>query len=310
MLTKFWETYANKLAERSLARPLAPAIVFWGGGVAAWLCHRPGSFAVALDDRAAAWSDLPSSQQIALLVAAFLLVEGSALAADWLVLPVLRLLEGYWPRPVALPLASLHRGRLRRAREAAQVEMERVHRGDGGARAVARLRRAEKTLRTLPAEPDLMMPTRLGNLLRSVESRPRERFGLDAVVCWPYLWMLLDDAARGELVQARAGLNAAARAWIWSVLFAFWSVFTWWALPTALIGAVTTYRLGALSAAQTYGEMVQVAFTLNRHTLYEALRLRGPASPADEPRRGREVTTYLARGLARDTEQFRERGSA
>jgi len=44
-----------------------------------------------------------------------------------------------------------------------------------------------------PAESDRHMPTKLGNILRAAELRSKDKYGLDAVICWPRLWLLLPD---------------------------------------------------------------------------------------------------------------------
>lgn len=82
------------------------------------------------------------------------------------------------------------------------------------------------------------MPTRLGNTLRAAEQRPLEKYGLDAIVCWSRLLLLLPDAVKQELNAARADLNTAARLWLWSLLFIIWSVWGWWATPLGLLSAL------------------------------------------------------------------------
>jgi len=67
------------------------------------------------------------------------------------------------------------------------------------------------------------MPTRLGNLLRAAERKPLEKYGLDAILCWSRLWMLLPDAVKKDLQESRADLNNAARVWLWSLLFCGWT---------------------------------------------------------------------------------------
>jgi hypothetical protein len=67
------------------------------------------------------------------------------------------------------------------------------------------------------------MPTRLGNLLRAAERKPLEKYGLDAIICWSRLWMLLPDAVKKDLQESRADLNNAARVWLWSLLFCGWT---------------------------------------------------------------------------------------
>jgi len=124
------------------------------------------------------------------------------------------------------------------------------------------------------------------------------------VICWPYLWLVLDESTQTELAQARAALNGAARGWLWSVAFTAWTPFAFWALPASVIAATAAYYMGALSSARTYGSLVEATFALNRHRLYEALRWPVPDAPHDEQRMGEELTLYLWRGIAPDETTF------
>lgn len=72
-----------------------------------------------------------------------------------------------------------------------------------------------------PSQPNRLMPTKLGNILRAAESRPYDKYGLDAVICWSRLWLLLPDGVKKELQEARSNLNTAARFWLWVCCLSF-----------------------------------------------------------------------------------------
>jgi hypothetical protein len=159
-------------------------------------------------------------------------------------------------------------------------------------------------LRAFPTDRDLM-PTRLGNLLRAAERKPLEKYGLDAVICWPRLWLLLPDAVRKDLQEARADLNIAARVWFWSLLFIFWVLLgAWWAVPVGLLSAAFVYYGWLLDAAGTYADLLESAFDLYRPLLYQSLRWPLPNSPQEEHQSGEALTQYLWRGAADNPATF------
>jgi len=48
-------------------------------------------------------------------------------------------------------------------------------------------------------------------VLRAAEDRPRDRYGLDPVVCWPHLWLTLEKETQQELASSRKELDDGAR---------------------------------------------------------------------------------------------------
>jgi hypothetical protein len=126
---------------------------------------------------------------------------------------------------------------------------------------------------------------------------------MDAVVCWPRLWLLLPDASKQEVSTARAALNGAAELWLWAVLFVGWTVWAWWALPLGILVAVGSYSR-MLGAATVYAELVESCYDVHRWRLYEALHWPLPATPAEERQRGQQVTAYLLRGSKATTPTF------
>ncbi len=291
MSAKFLEGVSGKLAEQWVATLLTPAFVFWAGGAAAAL-QRYGWTTLSSQ-----FSQYPESLQIGLLVAALCLITASAFVVQRFDLPVLRWLEGYWP----LWLRPLRHWLIRRAIRHSDQVSDRWQ-------ALARLDPTQLTpdqrdeLIQLDWQqlhiplPSQMMPTRLGNILRAAEQRPLEKYGLDAIVCWSRLWLLLPDAVKQDLTTTRTDLNAAARMWLWSLLFTLWSgVGALWAIPLGLLSALFAYRW-AIAAAQTYGDLIEASFDLYRHLLYQSLRWQLPTNPNEERRVGQQLTTYLWRG--------------
>jgi hypothetical protein len=300
MLTKFWEGIGDKLADKWVTQLLAPALVFWVGGLLAWATR----FGWAILDQ---WfTQLSETEQLAVLVGGLLLIGASSAVVETFVLPVLRLLEGYWPHwvPIRGWLVSWQNLWLNRAECRWQ---ELANRG------IARLTSMEREeyvaldqqIRLAPADRTERMPTQLGNILRAAERRPGIKYGLDAIVCWPRLWLLLPDGAKAELSAARSTLDTAVRIAIWSMLFLVWGIWEWWALAAGLFAAFFAYRQ-ALSAAQAYGDLLEAAFDLHRMKLYKELRWQAPDGTENERARGEKVTEYLFRGTLSHPEKYTE----
>jgi hypothetical protein len=141
--------------------------------------------------------------------------------------------------------------------------------------------------RLFPRRADLL-PTQLGNALRSGEERAGGRYGLDTVVVWPRLYPLLSDSVRALVDDERNQLDVAARFTVVSLLAAaisFGLLLThgWWLLVPAgcCVLAWLSYR-GAISAAVAYGIGLETAFDLHRTDLLRALWLPTPPEPEDE----------------------------
>ncbi|MFM7427784.1 MAG: hypothetical protein ACKO7W_22755 [Elainella sp.] len=154
-------------------------------------------------------------------------------------------------------------------------------------------------LRQMPAQPERLTPTTLGNLLRAAENQPTAKYGLDAIICWSRLWLVLPETVKKELQEARADLNTAARVWLWGLLFVFWTIWAWWAVPIALLVALFAHRW-MLDAAATYGDLLESAFDLHRMKLYQSLHFPLPTNSAEERELGAKVTQYLWRGTRQD----------
>jgi len=303
MLGGFWDSVAGKLADRFLALS-GQALVFWVGGLLAWASAHGGLRSLDGPERRLAGYSAPG--QVAALVVALLLAAASAIVVQRLTLPVLRLLEGYWPRPASPLRDRLISSGARRA-EAARDEIQKlagpVHDGTATRQQRDRYVRLDTRLRHLPTTARLL-PTPIGNTLRAAESRPADKYGLDAVSLWPHLWLLMPDTARRELAGARTALDASVDTIIWSLLFTGFAVWSPWAVPVGLGVAALALLVWVPARAATFAALLETAFDLYRQDLYAQLRWPLPATPHDERGEGRRVTTYLLRGSDADTPVF------
>jgi hypothetical protein len=303
MLGQFWNGLGGKLAERCIALLLSPALFFWTAGVVAWHWQRTdpslrhdGLAAVAghLGDQV---RTLPVVVQGLLVVVPLIAVTLSALAAQRLTAPVVRLLSGTWPRW----LDWLHKPLLERHRERIEEDTERLRPLAGLPDSALdwRQRRTYTDLnrRHLQTQQDgsRQSATRLGNILSGFEDRPRTRYGLHTEICWPRLWLLLPDATKQEVADAQRRLGVAVQTWLWGVLFVLWTPWAWWALPLGAAVCSAAY-LRALGAAVFYGQLFVACFDVHRELLYKALRWPLPVSPVDEPGSGAALSHYLESG--------------
>lgn len=218
-------------------------------------------------------------------VLAVLALTVVALLLHPLQLPMVRLLEGYWPRWLTWPWRygcfRQRRRRDRLANAAGPVSDEPAE--------IQRATAAAIRLRAhFSVDQDVVLPTTLGNTLAAGESRAGREYGFAGVVAWPRLYAVLDEVTRSLVDDRRNVLDVLARMAVTGMVTALVSgaLLTnsgaWLALALApLAVAVTAYR-GAVTAALAYGESLRVAFDLNRFALLRRLHLPLPADQARE----------------------------
>jgi hypothetical protein len=297
VLTEFWKAVGGKLADR-FAAVAAPALVFWLGVLAAGTLRQGGLAAMARQLR---WLNRQGAGlQVAILLAVLLAMAGSAIVVGELATPVLRLLEGYWPRwadPLRLRLTRLLAERAAAEAPAWQKAYERVEpRADPTAEDLIIYARLERRRRCRPSSPGYFLPTPIGNILRAAERRPCDKYGLDAVVLWPRLWPALPENLRSDLLAARTNLDRAVIAGVWGVLFCAFVPFTFWVVPVGLGVAAIAVIAILPGRARAFGELMETAFDQYRTALYTQLRWPLPANPHQERAEGRRLTSYLLRG--------------
>jgi hypothetical protein len=297
---KFLEGFSGNLADEWIKTLFTPAFVFWlGGGLAA--LQRWGWDAAVVE-----FQKLQEPLPLVLGILVLLTVAASGFVVQQFDFTVLRLLEGYWPGWLT-PLAGwLVKGQRRRFKRIDQ-QLQTLNR-QGLATVTPQEReayiQADLDLGEFP-ELGRLLPTRLGNILRAAEDHCAAKYGLDAIICWPRLWLLLPEATKTELSQARHGLNGTVRIWVWGMLFLIWAPLfqVWWPLPLGLGTAWLAHRW-LIQAARVYGDLIEAAFDLYRLQLYQAVRWPLPSTPAEERVLGQALTDYLWHGSDQSSPTF------
>lgn len=168
-----------------------------------------------------------------------------------------------------------------------------------------------------PPQPQYIMPTRFGNILRAAEHYPEERYKMNAVTAWPRLIYAIDPDYYNQIDQSNNGLAFVVNSMVLSALLALMCLiasihqFMVWGLtksyeislnsPQVLVefgwlylggvvffmGVAYFFYNASLPAAKQYGNMIRSAYDLFRFDLRKQLRLPLPAD-SDEDRQSWE----------------------
>lgn len=316
VLGAFWKSASGKLVDRWAE--LGSAVVFWAGLLGIWLWSHGGWATVQEGSgRLNTESDLGL---FAILLGGLLLAAAPAVVVARVTAPTLRLLEGYWPRwATGLWKQRVNAQQSRLAADLTAFSTLEARKNSGPQpRGKAWTRedadehaRLDWSISHRPVGWDRLMPTRVGNVLRAAEDWPRDRYGLDSVIVWPRLWLVLPETTRQELAAARSSLDSSVTAVIWGVLFAM-------SAPVAalvgspdnpylppLVGLTTGIGVAAAATvwwvpnrAIVFADLLDSAFDLYRFSLYEQTRWPPPTAPESEQEAGEALTQYLWRGSA------------
>jgi hypothetical protein len=177
-----------------------------------------------------------------------------------------------------------------------------------------------QTTSNYPEEVALVLPTRLGNVMRAYERYSDVVYGIEAIVVWPRLFMLIPEQARERIRDGEAlfhfavnmllagtltlatsvgmiidilyynGVADASKLFSFPIiavlaLGVFFTWFSWWVLP---------------DTARQRGEQVKSTFDLYRSNLADALGLQLPDTEAEERRMWRLVSRRLLLRVADD----------
>lgn len=240
--------------------------------------------------------------------------------------PVVRLIEGYGERnPIRLLLQPLQEEKFRDQAEPQLRKLNSV--------LDARRQGAPESeefypydiwlaVNNYPEELDLVLPTRLGNIMRAYERYSDVVYGIESIVAWPRLLMIIPEQARERIREAEAlfqfsvntlfmsvitlimsgamiinlmyhrgvGNSVSVTSWPMIILVltsaGFFASFSWsWLLP---------------ETARQRGEQVKSAFDLYRGKLAEALGFQLPTTESEERKMWELISRRMLMRVAED----------
>jgi hypothetical protein len=163
---------------------------------------------------------------------------------------------------------------------------------------------ADRLESSYPRNPGHIMPTRLGNVLRAAETNAVVVYGLDVIDFGPHL-MLVAPREHAEYVNdQRTALDLAIRTCLVCLLGFVAAVLfllphkLWLLISLIPLGLSWMCYLGAVTAAQEYGEALRMLVDLNRFALYKQLRLPLPTTTNSERK-----TVENLKGLSSDPQE-------
>ncbi len=223
--------------------------------------------------------------------------------------PIIRLIEGYGRRNPLRLVSFLSRREFdqlsceyRRFKSLYENEKSGVELSEEEKKSISEEKLMRFSSRYAP-ERRLLLPTRFGNIMRSIEYYPFEVYGIDSIVLWPRLAPILPK----ELLQIQD--ETKSRMDLWVNMFCLFSVniivaivFLVQALRSAnenfqLLEYVTSWDFGLIvisfmvaivsynrlcTAAQRWGEFFKTSFDTHRSDLAKSLGYELPAGFAEE----------------------------
>ncbi|WP_369393729.1 hypothetical protein AB5J72_43905 [Streptomyces sp. CG1] len=217
-------------------------------------------------------------------------------------LPLVRWLEGYWPRRLER-LARWCRARQESRCGNATRTLTREEALDPEVVEREFARGYPQRLRYPVDRPHLFRPTALGNALTAAESRAGRAYGMDAPVFWTRLEPLLSGRIAATVTEQRDAMDAAARLSVTAALCVpptVWLLWRsgWWLLLAALLAVLSRLAyVAAVHAAVAYGQYVEAAFDLHRFDLLSALHLPLPDDREEEQRSNEDLGGLWRQGL-------------
>lgn len=190
-------------------------------------------------------------------------------------LPIYRVLEGY-----SMPAVLQRRLRRRRLREWHRLTALAERVPESG----LAWQLAHERLKAYPTTAEQILPTRLGNALKAMETYGRETFGLDSQTLWYELDSVAPDSLRRDIEDGQAGVDVFISAVVHLALLAVVSAGVGLVSlrPTSLVVATICFVLMPIAYRQAvrnvdeYRSAVQALVNTGRVPLAKSLGLALP----------------------------------
>lgn len=158
-----------------------------------------------------------------------------------------------------------------------------------------------------PESADLVLPTRLGNVIRSFERYPKRQYAINAIALWPRLQAVVDIKLAQSLDSVKTSfdfmLHSAFLSGILALLTSAFGLYwktralhdLWqsWLAWTLAFGSVSyLFYLASIRRAVEWGQQVKAVFDLHRLDLIEKLGYESKPTDARDERRIWENLNY------------------
>ena len=291
MLSNVLSQITCMLDRRFLLNAFFPSLVFWGLLRVVFLIGQGNQI-----ETVTAWNQQDSTLKILQLIGfiSWATFFAGVLASQ--LTTILRFYEGYWNIPLRW-FKAIGESRYRTKLKGFDDRLER-DKNDPCYEEVYLYYPSQKRFHEV-------MPTRLGNILKSAELYPYLRYKIDAVNIWPRLYNLFPERFILSIGEARSALDFMLVLSFLSGIFALgsggylWIVgASWWLFLVCFWGGTLVswlaYR-GALGSAILYAEQIKVAFDLYRNELLKQMRLKLPSNLEEEIDQWNKLDKFLYR---------------
>lgn len=283
MFSAVFKEVTGVLDRRFLMTAFFPSLIFWGLLIVLIVSMQENLFQAAQrwDEQEPFFKTLQIIGFIAGVIF-FANIVSSQLPA------ILRFYEGYWNFPLGRYFQTLGKNRHRKHLEEINDDShyEEIYYNY-----------------PLPTQPEEVMPTRLGNILKNAEMYPKDRYKIDAVLIWPRLYHLLPERFIQTLAEARSALDFMLVISSLSVAFVLvgGSYLLYINAPVRIIifcilgglfVAWMAYK-GSISSGLLYAQQIKVAFDLYRNELIKQMHLPLPANPDEEKKLWNDIVLFL-----------------
>ncbi len=295
MFASIFGTVKGFLDPRFQVNYFLPSLVFWTLLIVVWVVGRGET------DEALKWWGQSTSAQGFQLTGFLIWVVLFAYVVSSRAEDILRFYEGYWRFPGGAGLSAYGRSWHRR-------KLARIDRALGGRREDWKRYQEIYFGYPLPTQPDEVMPTRLGNILKNSELYPKDRYNIDAVIIWPRLFSLLPPSYTTTIANLRSGLDFMLTISVLAAVFAIISggylLFYLRASPLlfvssfggGLLVSCLAYR-ASLGSALLYAQQIKASFDLHRNLVLTQMRVPLPETRDKERVTWGELCRFLYRNI-------------
>lgn len=321
--------YLEKLGGNFMVAAFVPSLAFVTACMVAFSPLLPQDFIMNVQG---ALSPLNEKGLIVLLIATMMGFTLTSLNTY-----IYKLFEGYVLFQYLTPLRHLEMRRARRIRnqrDALNMQIRRIEKTQTGWSLAGMPERSEKKMKRIddridrltnqrdalaaeyelryPPKDELIMPTRLGNILRAAEAYPQSRYYVDSVALFPRMVVAIDKDYMGHMDTANDQcsflLNSSLLSAVFAV-FAFLASLYLYFFPSVdhpglvylLTGFVTLaiawfFYNASLMNVSKYGNLIRSAYDLFRFNLLKKLRLPLPTDNRSEKETWKKVSDLVTIG--------------